>query len=171
MCPFFKQQNFSSSFLVTVKSQAVDCLGYIFTFSDYIFMKGNFDDYVLWTLDKMVQNWIVDPSTARDFTEFAVNNLLNSTIHWRHGTSLPCTPWPKLPCIFTRGLRELLDGRLCRPDSKQRPLVSNFTNVAVVKLGCHNFTKIANFMIFFVSTILFRPTDLSLLNKFSKNVD
>ena len=70
-----------------------------------------------------------------------------------------------------RGHRELLDGRLCRPDSEQRPLVSNFTNVAVVKLGCHNFTKIANFMIFFVSTISFRPTDLSLLNKFSKNVD
>ena len=31
-------------------------------------MKGNFDVYVLWPLDKMVQNWIVDWSTARDFT-------------------------------------------------------------------------------------------------------
>ena len=31
-------------------------------------MKGNFDAYVLWTLDKMVQNWIVDQSTARNFT-------------------------------------------------------------------------------------------------------
>ena len=31
-------------------------------------MKGNFDAYVLWPLDKMVQNWIVDRSTARDFT-------------------------------------------------------------------------------------------------------
>ena len=47
-----------------------------------------------------------------------------------------------------RGYRELLDGRLCRPDSEQRPLVSNFTIVAIVKLCCHNFTQIANFMIF-----------------------
>ena len=30
-------------------------------------MKENFDSYVLWPLDKMVQNWIVDQSTARDF--------------------------------------------------------------------------------------------------------
>ena len=29
------------------------------------------------------------------------------------------------------------------------PLVSNFTTVAIVKLCCHNFTQIANFMIFF----------------------
>ena len=33
-----------------------------------LFMKGNFDAYVLWPLDKMVQNWIVDRSTAGDFT-------------------------------------------------------------------------------------------------------
>ena len=33
-----------------------------------LFMKGNFDAYVLWPLDKMVQNWIVDRSTACDFT-------------------------------------------------------------------------------------------------------
>ena len=32
-----------------------------------LLMKGNFDAYVLWPLDKMVQNWIVDWSTARDF--------------------------------------------------------------------------------------------------------
>ena len=31
-------------------------------------MKGNFDAYVLWPLDKMVQNLIVDRSTALDFT-------------------------------------------------------------------------------------------------------
>ena len=49
-----------------------------------------------------------------------------------------------------RGHRELLDGRLCRPYSEQRPLVSNFTTVAIVKLCCHNFTQIANFMIFFL---------------------
>ena len=69
-----------------------------------------------------------------------------------------------------RGYREALDGRLCRPDSEQRPLVSNFTTVAIVKLCCHNFTQIANLMIFFVSTISYRPTDLSLLKEFSKNV-
>ena len=72
--------------------------------------------------------------------------------------------WPN------RGHRELLDGRLCRPDSEQRPLVSNFTNVAIAKLCCHNFTQIANFMIFFVSTICYRHIDLSLLKEFSKNV-
>ena len=69
-----------------------------------------------------------------------------------------------------RGHRELLDRRLCMPDSEQRPLVRNFTTVAIVKLCCHNFTQIANFMILFVSTISYRPTDLSLLKEFSKNV-
>ena len=37
-----------------------------------LFMKGKFDDYLLWSLNKKVQNWIVDRSTARDFT---VNNI------------------------------------------------------------------------------------------------
>ena len=72
--------------------------------------------------------------------------------------------------VLIRGYREVLDGRLCRPCSEQRPLVSNFTNVAIVKLCCHNFTQIANFMIFFVSTISYRPTDLSLLKECSKNI-
>ena len=31
-------------------------------------MKWKFDAYVLWPLAKRVQNWIVDWSTARDFT-------------------------------------------------------------------------------------------------------
>ena len=31
-------------------------------------IKGKFDAYVLWPLAKKVQNWIVDRSTARDFT-------------------------------------------------------------------------------------------------------
>ena len=35
-------------------------------------MKGKFDVYVLWPSAKRVQNWIVDESTARDFT---VNNI------------------------------------------------------------------------------------------------
>ena len=76
------------------------------------------------------------------------------------------------PCVdaLERGYREALDGRLCRPDSEGRPLISNLTTVAIVKLCCHNFTQIANFVIFFVSSISYRPTDLSLLKEFSKNV-
>ena len=31
-------------------------------------MKGKFDAYALWPLTKKLQNWIVDRSTARDFT-------------------------------------------------------------------------------------------------------
>ena len=31
-------------------------------------MKGKLDAYVLWPLDKGVQNWIVDWSTASNFT-------------------------------------------------------------------------------------------------------
>ena len=65
------------------------------------------------------------------------------------------------------GHRELLDGRLCRPDSEQRPLVSYFTTVAIVKLCCHNCKSYD----FFMSTISYRPTDLSLLKEFSKNVN
>ena len=33
-----------------------------------LFMKWKFDAYVLWTLVQWVQNWIVDRSTACDFT-------------------------------------------------------------------------------------------------------
>ena len=35
-----------------------------------LFMKGNFDAYALWPLDKTIQNWIVDRSTARNFTVY-----------------------------------------------------------------------------------------------------
>ena len=34
----------------------------------WLFMKGKFNAYVLWPLDKMVQNWIIDRSTAWNFT-------------------------------------------------------------------------------------------------------
>ena len=68
------------------------------------------------------------------------------------------------------GHREVLDGRLCRPDSEGRPLISKFTTMAIVKLCCHNFTQSAYFMIFCVSSISYRPTYLSLLKEFSKNV-
>ena len=33
-----------------------------------LFMKGKFDTYLLWSFTQRVQNWIVDWSTARDFT-------------------------------------------------------------------------------------------------------
>ena len=42
--------------------------------------------------------------------------------------------------------------------------------MTIVKSCRHNFTQCAYFMIFFVSSISYRPTDLSLLNEFSKNV-
>ena len=35
-------------------------------------MKGKFDAHVLWPLAKKFQNWIVDQSTARDFTIYSV---------------------------------------------------------------------------------------------------
>ena len=47
-------------------------------------MKGKFDAYVLWSLAKGVQNWIVDRSTARDFTV----DMFHSTID-----ELPGMPW------------------------------------------------------------------------------
>ena len=42
--------------------------------------------------------------------------------------------------------------------------------MTIVKSCWHNFTQSAYFMIFFVSSISYRPTDLSLLKEFSKNV-
>ena len=69
-----------------------------------------------------------------------------------------------------RGHRELLDGRLCRPDSEQWPWTGNLCTMTIVKFCWHNFTQSAYFMIFFVSSISYRPTDLSLLKEFSKNV-
>ena len=42
-----------------------------------LFMKGNFDAYVLWPVAKRVQNWIVDRSTARDFTVIDLHRLVN----------------------------------------------------------------------------------------------
>ena len=54
--------------------------------------------------------------------------------------------------------------------SQQRPLISNLCTMTIVKLCCHNFTLSAYFMIFSVSSISYRPTDLSLLKEFSKNV-
>ena len=42
-----------------------------------LFMKGKFDAYVLWPLAKTVQNWIVDRSTAPDFTVCKTSVLQN----------------------------------------------------------------------------------------------
>ena len=40
-------------------------------------MKGKFDAYVLWPLAKKFQNWIVDRSTAFDFTVYNKNSSQN----------------------------------------------------------------------------------------------
>ena len=40
-----------------------------------MFMKGKFDAYILWPLDKRVQNWIVDRCTAPDFTVCQIRTL------------------------------------------------------------------------------------------------
>ena len=48
-----------------------------------LFMKGKFDAYVLWRLAKKVQNWIVDWSTACNFT-------VDSR------SALDCLTWPKV---------------------------------------------------------------------------
>ena len=37
-------------------------------------MKGKFDACVVWPLAKKFQNWIVDRSTARDFTVYSLNS-------------------------------------------------------------------------------------------------
>ena len=41
-----------------------------------LFIKGKFDTYVLWPLAQRVQNWIVDRSTARDFTVTVIGIFL-----------------------------------------------------------------------------------------------
>ena len=98
---------------------------------------------------------------------FGLVYIPTCTLHSLENTIVHCSRLRNTP---SRGYREALDGRLCRPDSEGRPLSSNLTTVAIVKLCCHNFTQIANFVIFFVSSISYRPTDLSLLKEFSKNV-
>ena len=44
-------------------------------------MKGNFDAYVLWPLDKMVQNWI-DRSTACNFTVSKIETWIWDISWW-----------------------------------------------------------------------------------------
>ena len=55
--------------------------------------------------------------------------------------------------------------------SQQRVMINNFITMTIVKLCCHNVTQSAHFMIFSVSSISYRPTELSLLKEFSKNVN
>ena len=47
-----------------------------------LFMKGNFDAYVLWPLDKMVQNWIVDLSIPRNFTALKIKYRWNLWLNY-----------------------------------------------------------------------------------------
>ena len=64
--------------------------------------------------------------------------------------------------FIVRGHRELLDGNLCWPDSKQWPWTSNLCTMTIVKLCWHNFTQSAYFIIFLVSSISYKPTDFSM---------
>ena len=69
--------------------------------------------------------------------------------------------------------RELLDGRLCRPDSKQWPWTSIIYVLWLPTYGKIMLAQLptkCKFKIFCVSTICYRPTDISLLKEFSKNV-
>ena len=45
-------------------------------------MKGKFDAYVLWPLAKKFQNWIVDRSTARDFTVIDLTKSVYIEYFW-----------------------------------------------------------------------------------------
>ena len=45
-------------------------------------MKGKFDAYALWPLAKKFQNWIVDRSTARNFTVFEMTISMGSRSIW-----------------------------------------------------------------------------------------
>ena len=53
-------------------------------------MKGKFDPYVLWPLAQKFQNWIVDRSTARDFTVLMI-------LWWFF---LKCLEFNLLPFLF-----------------------------------------------------------------------
>ena len=60
-------------------------------------MKGKFDAYVMWSLAQSVQNWTIDRSTARDFTEFMswafAFSQFSKLIHnfsWLHSKTLVC---------------------------------------------------------------------------------
>ena len=50
--------------------------------------------------------------------------------------------------ISSRGHRELLNRRLCRPDFEQWPWTSNLFTMTIVKLYWHNFTQSTYFVIF-----------------------
>ena len=50
-------------------------------------MKGKFDIYVLWPLAQRVQNWIVDRSTACDFTVCGFDHLVLSPAVLGHLTN------------------------------------------------------------------------------------
>ena len=63
-----------------------------------LFMKGKFDAYVLWPLEKSVQHWLVERSIARNFTvimNFIIQNFPQKIY------KLSKTNWAKL--IYTRG--------------------------------------------------------------------
>ena len=100
-------------------------------------------------------------------TRLSVSNAMQCVAIkvWNESKDISWYEWKnlgKMVCYLLRGHRECLDGRLCRPDSEQWPLTSNLCTMTIVKLCWHNFTQSA--YDFFVSSISYRPTDLSLLD-------
>ena len=69
-------------------------------------MKGNFDAYLLWPLDKKVKNWIVDRSTTRDFTVCYEETLKNwSGWYFRYfGKTLTANDIPRvlMPALWKK---------------------------------------------------------------------
>ena len=74
--------------------------------------------------------------------------------------------WASALGTLLRGHRELMDGRLCRPDSEQWPWTSNLCIVNNSKIILAQLHTKCIFHAFFC----YRPTDLSLLKEFSKYV-
>ena len=67
-----------------------------------LFMKGNFDAYVLWPLDKMVQNLIVDQSTACDVTLFVFLPKQNPSTDWEASIVSPTWLFEKVAWFFSK---------------------------------------------------------------------
>ena len=71
-------------------------------------------------------------------------------------------------CITTVNLLVTLD--LVTLNCKMSLNVMIVHTMTIVKSCWHNFTQSAYFKCFFVSSISYRPTDLSLLKEFSKKI-
>ena len=82
-------------------------------------MKGKFDAYVMWPLAKNSQNWIVDQSTARYFTEiylifFGMIKILPTHLCWVWITKI-FESCPKIIYPFFTGITWSRTGQILRP--------------------------------------------------------